>query len=451
MLNKLTAVSQKLSPGLGKIIHNAGWLFAERGLSMVLTLSVGIYVVRYLGAENFGKLSYVISFVGLFGAFAKLGLDAIVVRNIVRNENFTQEILGTAFVLKFISSLLTITLVSYATWVLEDDPQMRWMTLIVALGLLFSSFEVVEFWFQSKVLAGKIVIVRSIQLILSSAAKLVFITLKLPLMAFICLILADVFLNSVGLIWIYFQHKQSILLWKVNWSTSIYLLKDSWPLILSAVMVNIYLKIDQVMLGSMTDNVTVGNYAAAVRFSEIWYFVPIIICSSVSPAIIRAKQRSEQEYCSKLQQLYDLVAWISLAIAIPMTFASGTLIDTLLGKEYSQAGEILALHIWAGPFVFLGVAGSQWLIAENLTSFSFATTLLGAVTNILLNLWLIPAYKGSGAALATVISYAVASHISCLLYPTMFNNAWMLTKALFIPFRLRQNLTYIGYVKKIFS
>lgn len=451
MLNKLTNISQKLSPGLEKILRNAGWLFAERVLSMVLTLFVGIYIVRYLGAESFGKLSYITSFVGLFGAIAKLGLDAIVVRNIVLDENFTQEILGTAFILKFISSLLTITLIGCVTWVLEDDPHIRWMILVIALGLLFSSFEVIEFWFQSKVLAGKIVVIRSIQLILSSAAKLVFIALKLPLMAFVWLILADIFLKSVGLLWIYHQHKQSILLWKVNWSTSINLLKDSWPLTLSAVMVSIYMKTDQVMLGNMTDNVAVGNYAAAVRFSEIWYFVPIIICSSVFPAIIRAKQRSEQEYYSKLQQLYDLVAWISLAIAIPMTLASGYFIDILLGGEYNQAGEILALHIWAGPFVFLGVARGQWLMTENLAHLSLMTTSLGAVTNILLNLLLIPAYKGTGAALATVISYAVASHVSCLLYPPMFNNAWMLTKALFIPFRLRQNLTYLGYVKKMFS
>lgn len=451
MLNKFTIINQKLSPGLKKIIHNAGWLFAERVLSMVLTLSVGICVVRYLGAENFGKLSYIISFVYLFGAIAKLGLDAIVVRNIVLEEKITQEILGTAFVLKFIGSLLTITLIIYTTWILENNPQIRWMTLVVALGLLFSSFEVIEFWFQSKVLSGKIVVVRSIALILSSAAKLVFIALKLPLIAFVWLILADTFLKSLGLIWIYYQYKQSIFLWKVNWSVSINLLKESWTLILSAVMVSIYIKIDQVMLGNMTDSVAVGNYAAAVRFSEIWYFVPTIICSSVFPAIIRAKQRCEQEYYSKLQQLYDLMAWIALAIAIPMTFASGYLINALLGEDYNQAGEILALHIWAGPFVFLGVARSQWLMSENLAHFSFATTSFGVVTNILLNLLLIPAYKGSGAALATVISYAVASHVSCLFYRPMFNNAWMLTKALFIPLRLQQNLIYLSHVKKIFS
>jgi O-antigen/teichoic acid export membrane protein len=228
------------------------------------------------------------------------------------------------------------------------------------------------------------------------------------------------------------------------------MLRDSWPLILSGVMVTIYMKIDQIMLGNMTSNEEVGNYAAAVRFSEIWYFIPLAICSSVFPAIIRAKQRSEEEYYDKLQQLYDLMAWISLVIAIPMTFAAIPLMTTLLGEEYTKAGEILAWHIWGGPFVFLGVARSQWLMAENMTRFSFATSLLGAITNIVLNLSLIPIYKGVGAALATAISYALAAYISCLFYPSMFYTAWMLTKALFIPFRIHQNLIYLSYVKKIF-
>lgn len=450
MFNKLTAFSQKLSPSLQKIIRNIGWLYAESGLTILLNLFIGIYVVRYLGSENFGKLSYSTSLIGLFGAIAKLGLDAIVVRNLVKDEVSSQEILGTAFFLKFVGSLLTIILINYATWVLQDEPQIRRMTLIIALGLLFSCFEVIDFWFQSQVLSGERVKVRSIQLILISIVKVLFILLGLPLIAFVWLTLVDAFLIAVGYILIYYRHKQSVFYWQVNWSKAIEMLQNSWSLILSAVMVTIYVKIDQVMLGNMVTNEVVGNYAAAVRFSEVWYFVPVAICSSVFPAIVRAKQRSRQEYYTRLQHLYDLVAWIALAIAIPMTFLSGILMRTLLGEEYAQAGRILALHIWAGPFVFLGVARSQWLIAEDLSQFSFATTSLGAVTNILLNFLLIPIYGGNGAALATVISYAVASHIACIFYPPMYDNTWMLTKALFIPFRFQQNLIYINYVKKIF-
>lgn len=449
MVAKWRAVVEKLSPGLRKILGNVGWLFAERLLTMILAFFVGIWVIRYLGSENFGKLSYTTSFVALFSAIAQLGLNAIVIRNIVQEEKAAPEILGTAFVLKLIASLLTIIIIGMAIWTFETDPDVRWMTLIISFSLMFSAFDAIEFWFQSQVLSGVLAILRSVQLIMSSLIKLSFIAFKLPLMAFVWLILAEQVVKVLGMLWVYPKYHQSILQWRVNWSKGLEMLRDSWPLILSGVMITIYMKIDQVMLGNMANAQAVGNYAAAVRFSEIWYFIPMAVCSSVFPAILRAKQRSGEEYHARLQQLYDLMAWMALSIAIPMTFASVPLLTTLLGKEFAEAGTILAWHIWAGPFVFLGVARSNWLMAENFTRFSFLTTSLGAIVNILLNFLLIPPYQGVGAAIATIIAYAVASHISCLLYPPMFKPGLMLTKALFIPFRFQQNLNYFNKIKQI--
>ncbi len=448
MLNKLIKIRNRLSPNLRKIILNIGWLSGEKFLRMLVSLSIGVYVIRYLGTDNFGKLSYCLSLVGMFSAIAKLGLDGIVVRNLVKEEESTQEILGTAFILKLIGSFVTLVLIICATFALNTDSQVNWITIIIAVGLVFNSFEVIEFWFQSKVISGAIVALISIQLIISSLVKLTFIYLKFPLSAFVWLLLIEVIIKILGTICIYFNHGQSIFLWKFKLTKAIDMLRDSWPLILSGVMITIYMKIDQVMLGNMANNEAVGNYAAAVRFSEIWYFVPMAICSSVFPSIIRAKQRSKQEYYDKLQQLYDLMAWISLLIAILMTFISGTLMTTILGEEYTKGGEILAWHIWAGPFVFLGVARSQWLMAENLVWFSSITTSLGTIINLLLNFLLIPNYGGVGAAIATVISYAVVSHVACMIYPKMFNTAWMLTKALLVPFRVHQNLIYLSKLRK---
>ena len=435
--------------GLKKILSNVSWLFAERILAMAVSFFIGVYVIRYLGVVDFGKLSYGVSFVALFASLAKLGLDSIVVRNLVQEEEATSEILGTAFLLKLIAAVVTVALIAYSAIAFKGEPETYWITTIIGLGLVFNSFEVVNFWFQSQVLSKAVAIVRSIQLIISSVSKLCFIALKLPLMAFVWLLLIETIIRALGMVWIYARHSQSIWYWRFKFDRAIALLQDSWPLILSAVMVTIYMKIDQVMLGNMADNRAVGNYAAAVRFSEVWYFVPTAICSSVFPSIIRAKQRSRTEYNTKLQQLYDLMAGMSLLLALIMTFASSTIVSGLLGEGYTEAGNILALHIWAGPFVFLGVARSQWLMAENLTWLSFATTSLGTVTNLLLNFWLIPFYGGVGAAIATVISYAVASYFTCLLYPKMFGTAWMLTKALLIPVRWRLHLRYLKRIKKM--
>ncbi len=442
MFDKLKSVDKKLSPGLKKIISNIGWLSAERLLRMVLSFFIGIYVIRYLGPENFGKLSYSTSFVFLFLAITKLGLDQIVVRNLVDKKDTISEILGTAFVLKLMGCIIAFIIITIGILPASDDVLTRQMTIIIAFSMIFTCFDILDLWFQSQVLSKSIAIVRSIQFVISSLAKLTFIWLELPLIAFAYIFIADTLIRAIGMSWVYIQdNKHHLVRWKIDKSLAIDLLRNSWPLILSGVMVSIYMSIDQVMLGNMSTSLEVGNYAAAVKFSSIWYFIPTVICSSVYPAIIQAKQRSKQEYYLKIQQLYDLLALLSLCIAAVASVGSDFIISNLLGAEYSSAGKILTLHIWSGIFVFLGVARGNWLVIENKTKLSLVTQLLGAMTNVCLNLLLIPQYGAIGAAVATLVSYAVSSYLSCMLSQFMFETGWMLTKALLVPLRLKNLLS----------
>jgi PST family polysaccharide transporter len=189
------------------------------------------------------------------------------------------------------------------------------------------------------------------------------------------------------------------------------LLKDSWPLLLSGIAITVYMKIDQIMLGQMIGDEAVGIYSAAVRISEVWYFISVAIVASVFPTIIEAKKRSDVLYYALLQKLYDLMAVVSVLVALAMTLSSGSLITMLFGTKFSAAGAVLAIHIWAGVFVFLGVASGNWFIAENLQKLAFQRTVYGAVANILLNLLLIPKFGVNGAAVALVISQAIACWI----------------------------------------
>jgi PST family polysaccharide transporter len=187
------------------------------------------------------------------------------------------------------------------------------------------------------------------------------------------------------------------------------LLKDSWPLFLSAAAITVYVKIDQIMLGQMIGDESVGIYGAAVRLSEAWYCIPVVIVSSLLPTILDAQKRSKELYYEKIQYLYDLMVIISISAALPMTFLATPLIRILFGSDYSEAGMVLAIHMWATLFVSLGVASSTWFLAENRLMLSLQRTLLGAVANVALNLLLIPDYGLVGAAVALVISQALAS------------------------------------------
>lgn len=384
-------------------------MFAEKIFRTLIAFFVGIFVARYLGPGQYGLLNYAISFSGLFTSFANLGMDSIVVRELVKNPERRNEILGTVFRLRLIGALVTISLVSFVAFLVNEPSYNLFLILIISSATIFQSIGVVEQFFQSRVEAKFNVYAQSASFFISSLLKILLILSNQPLIYFaIVQTLESVFL-AAGYYAVYKKNNYSFDDWRFNSRTAIELMKDSWPLVLSGVVIAIYMKIDQVMIKNFMTATDVGFYAVAVKLCEAWYFVPMAISTSVFPAIVNAKQTSEKLYLSRLQKLYDFLAAIAIAIAIPVTFLSDFIINLLFGAVYRPAAPVLTIYIWAGIATFLGVASSQYLISENLTKLSFYRTLLGMIANVLLNLILIPNFGISGAAVATLVSYSLAT------------------------------------------
>jgi O-antigen/teichoic acid export membrane protein len=404
-------------PGLLKILDNIGWLFFDKILRMGVGLLVGVWVARYLGPEQFGLLSFALAFVGLFGAVATLGLQGIVVRDIVRDQSSANETLGTAFVLQLLGGLTAYLLVLAAIYYFRpDDTLAKAIVAILGFTLVLKAGETIKYWFESQVQSKFVVWVENSVFLLIAGVKVVMILAQAPLIAFVWASLAEATLVAATLLTVYSWTRGKLRSWKPSLGRAKTLLRDSWPLILSGMAVMIYMRIDQIMLGQMIGDEAVGIYSAAVRISEVWYFIPMAITASVFPSIIDAKKRSEELYYQRLQKLFDLMVWTSVAIALPMTFLSSSLVVMLFGPAYAQAGTVLAIHIWAAVFVFLGVASSRWFLTENRQILSLQRTLLGAGVNVGLNSLMIPRFGIVGAACATVISYSVAVFFSDVLH-----------------------------------
>jgi PST family polysaccharide transporter len=415
MLNKLSAVRQKITPNLRKVIGNTGWLFTEKIVQMFLGLLVGLWIARYLGPEKFGRFNYAIAIVGLFVPFAKLGLDNIVIRNLARDISHKNETLGTAFILKLIASIVTFFVtfgvIFFSTSSSSPNYQETlWLVGIVATGAIVQSFDIIDYWFQSQVQSKYSVWARNAAYVIINGIKIVLIQMKAPLVAFAIAMVVEYTLSAIGMLIAYRLTGNLIKAWQVSFRYAKSLLKDSWPLILSGIVIMIYMRIDQVMLGQMVGDESVGIYSAAVKISELWYFVPGAIVNSVFPLIVQAKEISEEVYYKRLQQLFTTVSALAYVVAIPVTFLSTQIVTLLYGNNYVEAGAILNIHIWAGLFVSLGVARETWITTEGLMKFSAATAAAGAVVNIVLNYFFIPYYGGLGAAIATVISQIISAY-----------------------------------------
>jgi len=192
----------------------------------------------------------------------------------------------------------------------------------------------------------------------------------------------------------------------------------------AGIVVSIYMKIDQVMLKEMLDAKAVGIYASAVKLCEAWYFVPTAVMASLFPAVIEARKKSETVYDERIQKLYDLMVWGSVAIALPTTLLADWVIHILYGADFQEAADVLRLYIWAGVFVSLGVASSKWLVTENLQRYSFYRTVLGAILNVGCNLWLIPIYGIKGAAFATLVAQGTVAFVSLSFFSKTRKNYW---------------------------
>ena len=397
------------SSSFKKYLANTSWLFLERILRIIISFVVVIYVVRYLGPKDFGLYSYVLSFTWLFVAISTLGLETISVREIVKQPQRKDELIGTVFTLRILGGIAAILLIGLTLLISREDIYISILILIASAAFIFQSFSAIEYYFRAIVKAKYNAYALSASVIFSSALKIILILLEAPLVYFIATFTFEYFVLAIGLVAVYKNNKYKILSWKYSKLLARSLLKDSWPLALSGVVVMIYMKIDQVMIKHMIGEEAVGFYAAAVRLCEAWYFIPVTICNSIFPAIVNAKNVSEEFYSNRLQKLYDLLAWFAIGIAVPVTFLSDEIIYILFGGEFAPAAPVLTIYIWAGIAVFLAVASSQYLVNENLTKLLFSRTLVGMIINVALNFILIPIYGIVGSAIATLVSYTAVT------------------------------------------
>lgn len=425
------AMEITLTAGFRRYFANTSWLMGHRVLRMVVALFVGVYVARYLGPERFGLLSYAGSFVALFTALATLGLDGIMVRELVKAPERRRELLGTAFWLKAGGAILMWIGIAAAIPFTHNDTQTNVLIIIIAFAVIFQAFNVIDFNYQAEVKSKYVVYAHLVQLVVSSITKLILVWIAAPLVWFACVFLLSAVVHAVGLTAMYLKNTGKVWYWKWRWQTARVLLKDSWPLILSGGAIMIQARIDQVMLNEMIGSAEVGQYSVAMRMIEAFGFIPMVIYSSLAPSITNAKKTSETFYRQRLSQMYRLMFLLFLATAIPIYLTAKPVVIFLFGEAYAKAGWLLQLFAIRLFFTNLGVARSLFITNNNLFKYSLVASVIGAILNITFNYLLIPSYGASGAIIATIISFTLTIFVLDAFYSktkdnfiAMINGIW---------------------------
>jgi O-antigen/teichoic acid export membrane protein len=448
MAGRVRAAAAQLQadhPGLRQIAVNIGWLFTDNIFRLFSLVLVNAWVVRYLGPARYGDLSYGLALVSLFTPLATLGLTDMVVRDLVKTPDRAAETLGTAFTLVLGGSCAAVALASAVIFVLRPgDHHSQQVVVVLAISTVFQAFVVIDAWFQSQVRSKYVVYARNTALVIASAIKLLGVVLHAPILVFAALYTLESGRYALGLVAWYGRRRldhAAFRQWRFRTERAKNLLRDSWPLLLQGLAIMVYMRIDQTMLRQMLPDDegrrAVGLYAAAVRLSEVWFFIPLAITSSVFPAVIRSREQGEAKYRTWIQWLFNVMALTSYSYAILATLLSGFIITLFYGEDYREAAPMFAILAWAGLWVSLGLARDSVLKAENRQMLSFKASLLGAASNVIINLLLIPPLKGVGSAIATTVSYGISAYACFVLFPALKPLGRMQTSALIYPNPLR--------------
>lgn len=417
LINKIIG-KLNLSPNKEKVVRNVVWAVTGKVVTLLGGLLVGIFVARYLGPEQYGLMSYVMSYVAIYQVLASFGMDQIEIREESKTPEEKDKIIGTSFALKIGFAIITILLVGITAWIFEADAFTRWMILLYSVSMIMNSFGVIRNYFTSLVWNEYIVKTEISRTLIGAAIKVGLLLLHAPLVWFIAATLFDTMLIAGGYVVSYRKKIGSILRWHFDRESARYLIKQSFPLLLSGAAVIVYQKIDQVMLGNMLDKAAVGYYSVAGKFVEICIFIPTILTQTITPLLVKLYSSNKNEYIQKAQVFMNLTVWGSILICVLICVAAPLLMRYTFGQQYLAAIPILQIMVFKVVGYAYAQATGVMIIVEEKQKYVVVRNIIGCIVCVGVNWLLIPLYNTIGAAITSVITAFCTSFIAHMLIPS---------------------------------
>lgn len=414
-----------------KFARNTFWIIFSRVYQIAVNLVVSILSVRYLGPSNYGLINYAASFSSLFTAFCTLGIDEVMVNELITKPQKQGKLIGTAIGLRICSSIFSVLTICLIVYALNPGETLTfWVTLLYSFGLVMQSLEVIKYFYQqrlmSKVTSLLTVIVRTIVAIY----KILLLVWSKDVLWFAASNIVDHGIFGVLLMLCYFRHEEPNQELRCECSIAKELLQKSHHFILSGLMVALYGQMDKIMLKHLMDEAQVGFYSVATTVNNYWPFILTAIIQSARPVIIELFEKDKLLFKKRLTQLYSAVIGISAVAAIGISIFAKPIILLLYGDGYMSSVVALRIITWSTAFSYLGVARSIWVVPNGQQYFEKYLAAIGAVCNAILNYLMIPSWGICGAAIATLITQIVTNFFCGVFFRPLRENMQLMLKAL---------------------
>jgi len=415
-----------------RIIRNARDLIFGRIIQMVFSLVVGLLTARYLGPANYGLISYAGSYTAFFASVCTLGINSILVKELVDHPNEEGMVIGTTLFMRAISSVLSaITIILLSVIIDAGEKTTIHVVALSSIGMVFHIVETFNYWFQRR-LESRITAKATLIAYLASSAYKVYLLIQGKDVTYFAVVSSLEYL-CLGII-LYYQYRQcngQKLVVSLEYGRK--LIGRSCHFILPGLMVSIYGQTDKLMLKQMIGETEVGYYTAALAICGMWCFVLSAVIDSMYPSIMEiSKSGNESLFKKRNIQLYAIVFYLSVFVSFVFTILAKPIVHVLYGENYLPAVNPLRIVTWYTAFSYLGVARNAWVVSKEKQKYLLGIYAASAVANIVLNLMLIPVMGITGAAIASLAAQVFSVIVVPFFNKEMRENALLILEAIML-------------------
>jgi len=364
------------------------------------------YLTRILNPEGLGIISYVNSIVQYFLIFANFGISIYGVREIAKSRNNKEELSKTFYEIFFLRLLTTtIVLTIYLTMLYFIKHNitidfLKWGSLIILLSILdlnwfFQGIENFKFITIRTVLFHLLIIVLSINLVRNSNDALISFQIPIFLSGFLGLINLFFALKSITIINIKKIKEYS----KINYKPALLIFG-------STLAINIYMIVDNILLGYLTNMENVAFYSLSVKLVKI----PITLLTVVSPVLIPSiinllNNNKKEEVKILINKSIELALSFSIPLIVIFLALAPEIITIFAGNKFNESIIIIR---YLTPLIILlslsNIFGLQILIPLKKDFIFLKIVTLGLFINLILNFMLIPIYSYFGAVISSIVT-----------------------------------------------
>lgn len=384
----------------GRIRRSVGWMQLDRAARILIGMMQVSLVARYLGAESFGSLNTALYIAAIVAGPATLGMDVVLVRWLVAVPETAGRAIATAIALRFISGMIAV-MGTVGVGLLSSGSHVSQLAMIASLTSIAQVPLVLDAWFRARVQACPSVVAQFSAFFWAFFFRLVLIATGAPLSLFAFAAVLEMGLTAACL-YLAYRRFDGPALEGPSVPLAGALLYEAWPLVVSSIAVTLLTRIDLLLLQHLAGAAKAGYYAAAMRITELFYFVPVTIVTAFTPHLLRVHQRSRAEFCSQFSALVSLLGWLGVVSTLGWLVGAPLLVRVVYGREYEATGAILRVLACINIPVNCAIAWGVFWLAERRQGTVMLLALIGTAACAGVCCVLIPVLGTTGAALGAI-------------------------------------------------